>query len=87
VGDTTLHVLVLLDSTSKTADVKFVGTGAAGGTPLTEALRTATYPVVWPDAAASKLVRRGELRCTAAAKTCELVLDLPEDVRTLDPQP
>jgi hypothetical protein len=85
-------VLVLLDSTTRSADVKFVGPGSAGpgsadAGPLAGALRAAAYPVIWPDGAATKLVRRGLLRCGAGGPACELVLERPSDVRTIEPEP
>jgi hypothetical protein len=78
-------VLVLIDSASKVPDVKFIGANAAALAPWAAALRTAPVAMTWPDANATKVIRRGDLHCVASVATCELVLERPGDVRTLEP--
>ena len=85
-GEITGHALFLLDSAAKGASVKFIGANPGGLAPWTDALRTGVQ-TSWPNATATKLVRRGTLHCSAAASTCDLVLDRPDEVRTLDAEP
>src|SRR5437868_2031184 len=47
-------------------------------------LQTAAFPVEFPDDTPIKLVRRGVLSCTESTHQCQVVLMLPEDVRTVD---
>jgi tetratricopeptide (TPR) repeat protein len=49
-----------------------------------EALRTAQYPLTFPDDTPVKILRRGILSCSTATGTCAFVLILPDDVRTVD---
>ena len=49
-----------------------------------EALRTAQYPLTFPDDTPVKILRRGILSCSTATGTCAFVLVLPDDVRTVD---
>jgi tetratricopeptide (TPR) repeat protein len=80
------RALVLLDSTSKTAEVKFVGAGSAEAPPaLADGLRTAPYPMPWPDTSAIRLVRRVRVHCEVDAKTCLVLLEHPNEVRTPEP--
>jgi tetratricopeptide (TPR) repeat protein len=51
---------------------------------FTEALRTAEYRLTFPDDAPVKILRRGTLSCSKTTGTCEFVLMLPDDVRTVD---
>jgi tetratricopeptide (TPR) repeat protein len=50
----------------------------------TEALRTADYHLTFPDDTPVKVLRRGTLSCSIASGTCQFVLTLPDDVRTVD---
>ena len=50
----------------------------------TDKLQTAAFPLQFPDDTPIKLVRRGVLTCTATTHQCQIVLMLPEDVRTVD---
>jgi tetratricopeptide (TPR) repeat protein len=51
---------------------------------FTDALRTAEYPLTFPDDTPVKILRRGILSCSTATGTCTFVLMLPDDVRTVD---
>lgn len=64
-------------------DVKFVS-GSEKLRPLAGALRSTLYPVEFPDATPTKLVRRGLLSCSAETSDCVFVLLLPSDVRAVD---
>ena len=63
--------------------VKFAG-GDEKLKIFTEALRTAEYPLTFPDDTPVKILRRGTLSCSKTTGTCEFVLILPDDVRTVD---
>ncbi len=60
-------------------------TGADTLAPLIQVLRTAHYSVDWPDNTPTKLVRRGRLQCASGAPACQLILDKPGDVHSLEP--
>jgi hypothetical protein len=64
-------------------DAKFVS-GNEGLKDLTEALRSVKYSEKVPDATPVKILRRGTLSCSAGDGECTLVLELPEDVRSVD---
>jgi tetratricopeptide (TPR) repeat protein len=49
-----------------------------------EALRTAKYPVIFPDDSPARVLRRGSLTCMPTATTCSFVLFLPQDVRSVN---
>src|SRR5580692_5435502 len=51
---------------------------------FTDALRTAAYPVNFPDDTPVKILRRGILSCSTVTGNCSFVLMLPDDVRTVD---
>jgi len=51
---------------------------------FTDALRTADYPLTFPDETPVKILRRGVLTCSTATGNCTFVLMLPDDVRTVD---
>jgi tetratricopeptide (TPR) repeat protein len=63
--------------------VKFAG-GDEKLKIFTEALRTAEYRLTFPDDTPVKILRRGILSCSKTMGTCEFVLVLPDDVRTVD---
>jgi tetratricopeptide (TPR) repeat protein len=63
--------------------VKFAG-GDEKLKIFTEALRTAEYRLTFPDDTPVKILRRGTLSCSKTTGTCEFVLTLPDDVRTVD---
>ena len=67
-----------------TADgVKFVSGDEALKT-ATDALRNAKYEQSFPDDTPVKLVRRGTLHCKADATECTFLLELPDDVRSVE---
>ena len=49
-----------------------------------DALRTADYHLTFPDDTPVKVLRRGTLSCSVTGGSCQFVLTLPEDVRTVD---
>jgi len=51
---------------------------------FTDALRTADYRVTFPDDTPVKILRRGVLSCSTTTGSCNFVLMLPDDVRTVD---
>jgi Flp pilus assembly protein TadD len=67
---------------AKVDAVKFVS-GDEKLKTFTEALRTADYHLTFPDNTPVKILRRGTLSCSVGSK-CEFVLELPDDVRTVD---
>jgi tetratricopeptide (TPR) repeat protein/transglutaminase-like putative cysteine protease len=67
---------------AKIEAVKFIS-GSPDLRPFAENLRNIDFGAVFPDAAPSKIVRRGTLACTAAG-TCTFTLALPETVRSLN---
>jgi tetratricopeptide (TPR) repeat protein len=68
---------------SAVEDVKFVK-GSEKLRPYASALRTASYGVLFPDATATKLVRRGVLSCSGATGECEFVLLTADSVTSLN---
>ncbi len=67
---------------AKVEAVKFIS-GSPDLRPFAENLRTIDFGPVFPDAAPSKIVRRGTLACTTAG-ACTFTLALPESVRSLN---
>jgi hypothetical protein len=63
--------------------VKFAG-GEEKLKIFTAALRNAEYRLTFPDDTPVKILRRGTLSCSKTTGTCEFVLMLPDDVRTVD---
>ena len=51
---------------------------------LAEALRTAKYQVVFPDDSPTKVLRRGTLSCWKDSGDCRFVLQLPQDVQSVN---
>jgi len=51
--------------------------------PLTEAIQAAKYHQTFPDETPVKIPRRGTMTCVSSGD-CSLVLDLPEDVSSVD---
>jgi hypothetical protein len=62
-------------------DGKFVS-GSEGMKDIGDALRSVKYSQKVPDEAPVKILRRGTVSCSAGE--CTLVLDLPEDVKSVD---
>jgi len=67
---------------AKVEAVKFIS-GSPDLRPFAENLRTIDFGPVFPDAAPSKIVRRGTLACTTAG-ACTFTLALPEAVHSLN---
>ena len=70
-------------SQSRVDAVRFVS-GDEKLKSYTEALHTADYHLTFPDDTPVKVLRRGTLSCSIASGTCQFVLTLPDDVRTVD---
>jgi tetratricopeptide (TPR) repeat protein len=51
---------------------------------LTDTLRAAKFSQSFPDETPVKILRRGTMTCRAASGECDLVLELPDDVRSVD---
>ena len=64
-------------------DAKFVS-GSEGLKDLADALRSVKYSQKVPDGTPVKILRRGTLACSAGDGECTLVLELPEDVKSVD---
>ncbi|HJY86003.1 MAG TPA: hypothetical protein VKE24_04120, partial [Candidatus Acidoferrales bacterium] len=68
---------------ARVEEVRFVS-GSDKLRPFAEALRSARYPVLFPDDTPTKLVRRGILSCLAATGDCFFVLLLPDFVNSVN---
>ena len=68
-------------SVATVEDVKFIS-GSEGMKDIGEALRSAKYSQKIPDDTPVKILRRGTVTCSAGE--CKLVLELPEDVRSVE---
>jgi len=68
---------------AKVEGVRFVS-GSEKLRPLAEALRSAHYPVAFPDDTPTKLVRRGILSCSATTAECVFVLLTPDLVNSVN---
>jgi Flp pilus assembly protein TadD len=68
---------------TKVEAVKFVS-GSESVKDMGDTLRTAKFSQAFPDASSIKVLRRGILSCTSTSSDCTFVLDLPEDVRSVD---
>jgi tetratricopeptide (TPR) repeat protein len=58
--------------------------GAEKLRPLAAALKGAKYPMIFPDATATKLIRRGTLTCQPNNGECSFVLLPPEEITSVD---
>jgi tetratricopeptide (TPR) repeat protein/transglutaminase-like putative cysteine protease len=63
--------------------VKFVS-GEEKLKVFSEALRTAKFPVIFPDDKPTKVLRRGILSCSTTTGECAFVLLLPDDVLSVE---
>lgn len=73
--DATRHARVL--------EVKFIkGDGSAAG--LASQLKSLKYPLVFPDASPTKIVRRGTLRCAAKPGACTFTMVTPDMIASID---
>jgi tetratricopeptide (TPR) repeat protein len=70
-------------ATATVEDAKFVS-GSEELKALADALRSVKYSEKVPDGTPVKILRRGRLSCSAGDAECTLVLELPEDVRSVD---
>jgi len=69
---------------AKVEAVKFLS-GSESIKDMSDALlRTAKFSQAFPDANSTKVLRRGILSCAATSSDCTFVLDLPDDVRSVD---
>ena len=68
---------------AKVEAVKFLS-GGESLKDMGDALKTAKFSQTFPKADPVKILRRGILSCQATSPDCEFVLDLPEDVKSLD---
>jgi len=78
-ADIASEVRVLLAPGPRVDDVRFLG-GPEGIRRLGEAIRTAPFPVAFPDSGLIKLPRRALLTCSSSSGECVLVLFDPEAV-------
>jgi len=58
--------------------------GAEKLRPLAAALKSAKYPMTFPDETATKLIRRGTLTCQPNNGECSFVLLPPEEITSVD---
>ena len=68
---------------AKVEAVKFLS-GGENLKDMCDVLKTAKFSQTFPKADPVKILRRGILSCQATSPDCTFVLDLPEDVRSLD---
>ena len=64
-------------------DVKFIK-GDDRLKPFAAQLKTAKYPMVFPDSAPTKIVRRGTLWCVAAPGVCTFTMLSPDRITSVD---
>jgi hypothetical protein len=65
------------------AEVRFIK-GAEELKPFATQLKTAKYPLVFPDGAPTKIVRRGTLWCVAAPGVCTFTMVSPDTITSVD---
>ena len=65
------------------AEVRFIK-GAEELKPFAAQLKTAKYPLVFPDNAPTKIVRRGTLWCVAAPGVCTFTMVSPDLITSVD---
>jgi tetratricopeptide (TPR) repeat protein len=65
------------------AEVRFIK-GAEQLKPFAAQLKTAKYPLVFPDNAPTKIVRRGTLWCVAAPGVCTFTMVSPDLITSVD---
>jgi Flp pilus assembly protein TadD len=68
---------------AKVETVRFQS-GSVSLKDMSDAVRAAKFTQTFPDATSLKILRRGILTCTESSPDCTFVLDLPEDVRSVD---
>jgi hypothetical protein len=67
----------------KVEAVKFLS-GSEARKDMSDALQTTNFSQTFPTADPVKILRRGVLSCGASSPDCTFVLDLPEDVKSVD---
>ncbi len=83
-GSAEFFVVLVPSSSGPVVDeVKFI-MGDDSLKTYAEALRTAKYNFIFPDATQTKVVRRGILSCSKTTGECVFVMLLPEDVRAVN---
>jgi tetratricopeptide (TPR) repeat protein len=65
------------------AEVKFIS-GDEKLRPLATALKSANFNFVFPDDAATKVIRRGTLSCKSVGSECTFILMTPDSIMSLD---
>src|SRR5262249_40731752 len=78
--------LVLAPDAARNAqvvDVKFIN-GADSLKPLASQLKSVKYPLVFPDASPTKIVRRGALLCLPKPGACTFTLISPDLITSVD---
>jgi tetratricopeptide (TPR) repeat protein len=78
--------LLLAPDASRNAqvvDVKFIK-GEDSLKPLASQLKSIKYPLVFPDASPTKIVRRGTLRCVAKPGACTFTMVSPDLILSVD---
>ncbi len=76
-------VVVPTEKSAKLESVKFIR-GDNSLRPATTQIRQINFGEIPTTSPPAKLLRRGKLTCEPSAKTCTLVLDHPEEVRTVN---
>lgn len=74
---------VLLVSGDQAAKVKFIS-GSEGLREASSRLASLHYNVPFPDKAPAKIIRRGIFQCSKLTRNCDLVLLLPDTVRSVE---
>jgi tetratricopeptide (TPR) repeat protein len=83
-GEAYFYILVVpTEKSAKLESVKFIR-GDNSLRQATAQIRTIDFGNSQVTSPPTKLLRRGKLTCEATAKTCTLLLDHPEDVRTVN---
>jgi tetratricopeptide (TPR) repeat protein len=68
---------------AQVVDVKFIK-GEESLKPLVSQLKSIKYPLVFPDASPTKIVRRGTLRCEAKPGACTFTMVSPDLIVSVD---
>jgi hypothetical protein len=63
--------------------VKFLS-GSDSIKDMIDTLQTVKFTQIFPKTDPVKILRRGNLSCQASSPECTFVLDLPQDVKSLD---
>jgi len=83
-GEAYFYILVVpTEESAKLESVKFIH-GDNSLRPAANQIRQINFGKIPATSPPTKLLRRGKLTCDPSAKTCTLVLDHPEEVRTVN---